>query len=244
MARQFGNFLGEFLDYDTAMLTLGFKRIMRIRTRLDVTFPLKRRKKVQIGVDKTIYARFQYEKLSLFCFICSKLGHGESFCPIWLRIEPTSIIFEWDLNLRPEVRRRGKAESRWLCQSDGSQWSNLKKEDSNQSSKWPNDLGNSNWKESWKQFSNPNLIHLDPGQNILYKRSDSWRKLGSSAIQGNNSGSGSPDLMLEEENEPLLNMEGKKRQRIVEDSIIVVGKIGNISHYNEMASSGDQSSRR
>ncbi|KAH1091112.1 hypothetical protein J1N35_018369 [Gossypium stocksii] len=125
MARQFGNFLGEIVDYDSAILVSGFKHFMRIPVRLDVTSPLKRRKKIQIGVDKTVYARFQYEKLSLFCFICGKLGHGESFCPFRLRIVPTSIIFGWDLSLRAEVRRRGKTESRWLRQSDGSPWSNL-----------------------------------------------------------------------------------------------------------------------
>ncbi|MBA0755498.1 hypothetical protein Gogos_021254 [Gossypium gossypioides] len=34
-----------------------------------------------IGKDRTAYARFQYEKLSLFCFIYGKLSHRESFFP-------------------------------------------------------------------------------------------------------------------------------------------------------------------
>lgn len=243
MARQFGDFLGKFLEYDTAIVASGFKRFMRICARLDVTLPLKRKKKIQIGKDKTVYARFQYEKLSLFCFICGKLGNGESFCPLRLRIEPMNIIFGWDLSLRAETRQRGKADNRWLRQSDGSQWSKLNMEGSNQSSKWPNDMENNYRKESWQQYSNPNLIPLDPSQQILYKEFDSWRKLGSGSIHGNISGNGPLDLILEEENDYLINMEGKKRQRIVEGSSLIVGKNGDVSHSDVTANSGDQSSR-
>lgn len=212
---------------------------MRIRERLDVTVPLKRRKNIQIGKEKTVYARFQYEKLSLFYFICGKSGHGESFCPLQLRIEPTNISFGWDLSLRAELWRCGKADSRWLRQSDGSLWSKPEKEGSNQSNKWLSDLGNANRRESWQQYSNPNLIPLNPSQQFVNYESDSRRNLGSSVIQSNNSDSGPLDLMLEEENELLLNMKGKKRQRLVEDSTIV----GDVRHSDVTVSSGVQSSR-
>ncbi|MBA0753035.1 hypothetical protein Gogos_022085 [Gossypium gossypioides] len=53
-----------------------------------------------------VYARFKYEKLSLFCFICGKLGHGESYCPFRLTIDSSKIVFGWDLSLRAVVRRR------------------------------------------------------------------------------------------------------------------------------------------
>ncbi|KAK5785224.1 hypothetical protein PVK06_039787 [Gossypium arboreum] len=79
LAKQFRNFLGQFLEYNTTILTMGINKFMRVRVRLDVSLPLKRRKKIQIGKERIVYARFQYEKLSLFCFICGKLGHGESF---------------------------------------------------------------------------------------------------------------------------------------------------------------------
>ncbi|MBA0635613.1 hypothetical protein Godav_021824 [Gossypium davidsonii] len=46
MVRQFRTFLGEFLDYDTKMVLSSTKRFMRIKVRLDVQLPLKRKKKI------------------------------------------------------------------------------------------------------------------------------------------------------------------------------------------------------
>lgn len=93
MAVQLGNFCGKFIKYDSNNPLLGQKSYMRIRVCLDVNAPLKRKKKIQFGKAMTTYARFKYEKLSLFCFICGKLGHGESYCPFRLRIEPMKIVF-------------------------------------------------------------------------------------------------------------------------------------------------------
>lgn len=105
MARQFGDFLGKFLEFDLSDRFGNSYSLMRIRVQLNVTHPLKRRKKVMVGFDRIFYARFQYEKLSLFCFICGKLGHGESFCPIRTRMAPENIVFGWDLSIRAMARR-------------------------------------------------------------------------------------------------------------------------------------------
>ncbi|MBA0876748.1 hypothetical protein Goshw_000579 [Gossypium schwendimanii] len=93
MAKQFGDFLGKFLEYDTSAWLINSHSFMRIRVQLNVTIPLKRRKKVMVGADRIFYARFQYEKLSLFCFIYGKLGNGESFCPIRTRMALENIVF-------------------------------------------------------------------------------------------------------------------------------------------------------
>ncbi|MBA0751817.1 hypothetical protein Gogos_000716 [Gossypium gossypioides] len=69
MAHKFGNFLCSFLEYDRTIPTLGVQRFMRINVRLDVKLPLKRKKKIMVGNDRVFYARFQYEKLSLFYFV-------------------------------------------------------------------------------------------------------------------------------------------------------------------------------
>ncbi|MBA0753205.1 hypothetical protein Gogos_005530 [Gossypium gossypioides] len=46
VAHQLGNFIGEFIEYDTSATQLGYKCIMRIRVRVDVKKPLKRKKKI------------------------------------------------------------------------------------------------------------------------------------------------------------------------------------------------------
>lgn len=51
MAKQFGNFLGFFLEYDTSIPTMGVQKYMRIRVKLDVNQPLKRRKKIIVDAD-------------------------------------------------------------------------------------------------------------------------------------------------------------------------------------------------
>lgn len=57
MAKRFGDFLGEFLEYDTRIPTLAIHCYMKIRVRLDVRVPLKRRKKVQVG-DHVCFASY------------------------------------------------------------------------------------------------------------------------------------------------------------------------------------------
>ncbi|MBA0607476.1 hypothetical protein Godav_019771 [Gossypium davidsonii] len=45
VAYQLGNFIGEFIEYDTVATQLGYKCIMRIWVRVDVRKPLKRKKR-------------------------------------------------------------------------------------------------------------------------------------------------------------------------------------------------------
>ncbi|KAJ8758831.1 hypothetical protein K2173_002610 [Erythroxylum novogranatense] len=92
---------------------------MRIRVRLDVRVPLKRRKKITISPTCSFYARFQYEKLPLFCFLCGLLGHGESFCPERVCKPDIQAPFGWDNSLRAVTGRQRPPPSRWLCHDDG-----------------------------------------------------------------------------------------------------------------------------
>ncbi|MFQ6635042.1 hypothetical protein Gotur_011541 [Gossypium turneri] len=87
MAKQFGDFCGKFIEYDTSILSLGIQKSLRLRVCLDVTAPLKR--------------------------------HEESYCPFRLQLEPSKIVFGWDLSLHAVVRRRNTAVSRWLWAADG-----------------------------------------------------------------------------------------------------------------------------
>lgn len=60
VARQFGKFIGTFLDYDTKLIGSGYRVFLWIRVRLDIWGPLKRRKKIILGLDRCFYACFQY----------------------------------------------------------------------------------------------------------------------------------------------------------------------------------------
>ncbi|MBA0810851.1 hypothetical protein Gohar_002807, partial [Gossypium harknessii] len=46
VAQQLGNFNGAFTEYDALATQLGYKRIIRIRVRINVRKPLKRKKRV------------------------------------------------------------------------------------------------------------------------------------------------------------------------------------------------------
>lgn len=103
MAMQFGNFIGDFTEYDTKAVEAGLKNYMRIRVSIDIWNPLKRKKKL-ILAKKEIFAVFKYKKLTTFCCICGRLGHGESFCPIRVVKGSKELPFGWDLSLKAPAR--------------------------------------------------------------------------------------------------------------------------------------------
>lgn len=49
LARQFGDFLGRFLGYDSTVSIYGSRNYMRIKAKIDSRLPLKRKKKIQLG---------------------------------------------------------------------------------------------------------------------------------------------------------------------------------------------------
>ncbi|MFQ6662339.1 hypothetical protein Gotur_030204 [Gossypium turneri] len=232
MAKQFGDFCAKFIEYDTSIPTLGIHHYMRIRIWLNVAAPLKRKKKILIGKSMVVYARFQYEKLSLFYFVCGKLGHGESYCPVRLAIEPSKIVFGWDLSLRAVVRRQNMAASRWLHAVDGSPYGG-----ENSTGVMSGNI------RGFGRILNPSILPLGPGSvqgggRMVKKRDGCIDNLTANGIV-----QGEMELDVEGENEPLELAEGKKRQRIVESSRVLLGSNVGSGPMNVSASSEIQSSR-
>ncbi|MBA0812531.1 hypothetical protein Gohar_026496, partial [Gossypium harknessii] len=89
VAKQLGNFIGAFLDYDTSFIQSGNMRVMRIRVKLDVRRSLQRRKSL------------------LFPMI----GAWEKFT-LWKQ----NVVFHWDLSLRAPPRRAVVWKSKWLME--------------------------------------------------------------------------------------------------------------------------------
>ncbi|MBA0805970.1 hypothetical protein Gohar_005449, partial [Gossypium harknessii] len=49
IARQFGKFIGNFVDYDSKAIVGGLRNYMRIRAKIDIRQSLKRKKKIVVG---------------------------------------------------------------------------------------------------------------------------------------------------------------------------------------------------
>lgn len=109
-----GNFVGEFIQYDSQAISLGYTGVLRMRARVDVRKPLRIKKKIVLSNGSFHYVGFTYEKLMIFCFICEKLGHGKAFCPLSILQEDQEFVFGWNLSLRAPNRLSIIPTSRWL----------------------------------------------------------------------------------------------------------------------------------
>ena len=80
VGKQLGNFFGTFVSYDAKNNSSIWREFMRLRIKVDVRKPLKRRKKIVKKDKSEIMVTCKYEKLGDFCFICGLLSHTERFC--------------------------------------------------------------------------------------------------------------------------------------------------------------------
>ncbi|MBA0845250.1 hypothetical protein Goarm_022376, partial [Gossypium armourianum] len=113
LAAQLGNFLGNFMEHDVSYLGKENRNFMRIRVQIDIRSPLKRRKKISFG-GKCSYVTFKYERLSLFCFYCGRLGHNDSFCEAKMNLGVEIAEMGWDLSIRAQSRRSLSMNNIWL----------------------------------------------------------------------------------------------------------------------------------
>lgn len=113
LAEQSGNFLGDFLEYDGSGRGKENRNYMRIRAKLDIRRPLKRKKQVLFN-GRCSYVRFKYECLSLFCFYCGRLGYSDSFYEAKMMLDVEVAKMGWDLSLRTQSRRALSMTSIWL----------------------------------------------------------------------------------------------------------------------------------
>lgn len=123
VGKQLGDFFGEFLEYDLKNNTSIWRESMRIKVRLDVRKPLKRRKKItrRNGVDVIVSCK--YERLGDFCFACGFVTHTERFCRKLLDKTIGEASREWGTWLRAMPRRAsGQTKSKWLRDEGDADW--------------------------------------------------------------------------------------------------------------------------
>ncbi|MBA0790797.1 hypothetical protein Gohar_015422 [Gossypium harknessii] len=118
-AKQLGNFVGVFLEYDASNLGKENRNYMRIRVQIDVRNPLKRKKQVMSSGTRS-YVKFKYERLSLFCFFYGRLGHNDSYCEARMMLGVDISEMGWDLTLRAPSRRALAMNSIWLREEEES----------------------------------------------------------------------------------------------------------------------------
>ncbi|MBA0688315.1 hypothetical protein Goari_006115, partial [Gossypium aridum] len=115
MARQFGSFLGLFLDYDAKMMCLGGKQLMRLKFILDVQFPLKRKKEEKFCL---VRVRVKVSKI-VFCWNLlprSPTRRGTVAASCWLRESDGTATQDLDKERR-EIRRNRGDNSRTIYQN-------------------------------------------------------------------------------------------------------------------------------
>lgn len=118
-----GDFFGEFLEYDSKNNASAWREFMRIRVRLDVRKPLKRRKKIVKRNGMKVMVSCKYERLGDFCFTCGMLTHTDRYCSKFLANTSEGSSKEWGSWLRAPPRRAGgPGKSRWLREEDDKDW--------------------------------------------------------------------------------------------------------------------------
>lgn len=79
VGKQLGDSFRDFLIYDDKNNSSIWMKYMRIRIRLDVRKPLKRKKKIKRKNDTVFIVLCKYERLGEFYFSCGLLSHIERF---------------------------------------------------------------------------------------------------------------------------------------------------------------------
>lgn len=207
VGHQLGNFFGEFVSYDPKNDSSIWRECMRIKIRLDVRKPLKRKKKIKRRNGSEFVVSCKYERLGDFCFACGLVTHTERFCRKSLDTRSEGGVQEWGSWLRAQTRRgAGQGGSKWLREEDDVGWTER--------------IGREN---NCPTFQGGKSGVQDMGSNM---RRDSRSSEGENSklvplriTQGGNSNVNEPNFSLISnglyiEEEVGLNIEERKRKRI------------------------------
>lgn len=96
---------------------------MRVRIRLDVRKPIKRKKKIVKKNGQEITVNCKYERLGEFCFVCGLVTHTDRFCRTSLDRGEEGLMKECGSWLRAPPRKvAGQQQSKWLRDEEDDTW--------------------------------------------------------------------------------------------------------------------------
>lgn len=206
VGKQLGNFFGTFLLYDPNNNTSIWRESMRLRIRMDVRKPLKRKKKICKRDGTECVVQCKYERLGDFCFVCGLLSHTERFCSKKLGVQQHDSLREWGSWLRaPPRRAAGQERSKWLRDERDEDWGGNLGSD-NYQQQFSEGQGSGKDREILQRRDYRNNMHVGAkflGSNMLVENS----KVEAANLKSNNSIGPSEDELIG------LTVEEKKRKR-------------------------------
>ncbi|KAL8149468.1 hypothetical protein AgCh_006469 [Apium graveolens] len=123
VGKQLGDFFGEFVMYDGKNNASIWVEYMRVKIKLDVRKPLKRRKKIKRKNGTEFVVSCKYERLGDFCFAYGQVTHTERFCRRNLDNRGEESLKEWGGWLRALPRRiANQSRSKWLRDENDAEW--------------------------------------------------------------------------------------------------------------------------
>lgn len=115
---QIGNYLGSFVKTDSRNFGGIWHPFYRIRVKLEVKKPLKRRMKFSMRDKAWVWVKFQYERLHSFCYCCGIMGHTDRFCAKALASQIPHEQYKYGPELRAVGRRKSSTGLNWLLADD------------------------------------------------------------------------------------------------------------------------------
>ncbi|KAG8488043.1 hypothetical protein CXB51_018736 [Gossypium anomalum] len=178
---------GTYMEYDGSSLGKENRNFIRVRVQIDVRRPLKKKKQMMF-YGSCSYVRFKYERLSLFCFYCGRLGHSDSFYEAKIALGVEVAEMGWDLSLRAQSRRALAMTSVWLREKGEGEWGDNR--------------------EGRQILGHKGKLDPILGVNLEGRLSTVWK-------EGGNSSVGQFHTLMEHDlqDDVLIREEGKKRGR-------------------------------
>lgn len=118
--KSIGASIGMYVKSDPSNFDSTWKTFVRIRVKIDLQKPLKRRMKIKREGGNWSWVNFKYERLGSFCFVCGIIGHTERECNIVYANPDKEVERAYGAWLRAPGRGgRYNAGARWLRNSEG-----------------------------------------------------------------------------------------------------------------------------